>query len=399
MPTSDFGFNLPTHLGTLTYSLTASELLELGYGKGGVYSSTAGSGNFAYLSKSEENPFSLVYSGGFIHSNAPTYSNNSTFQDLSFSQVVRTRAWVFVASDALSYLPQSPTSGLSGIAGVGDVGVPPVQTGIEPGQTILTNYGRRIANGLHGSATWQVSPSTDLEGSASWEELRFLGSSNPGLDTSQLAFTFGPSYRINALNSVAVHATYSRQSYPGYANSLIETEGINFVDNRTWSRRISTTVSVGPERTHGEGFGDFKPETNLGVSASATFAGRNTGYYASYSRGVNGGSGVIPGAFTDTATIGLNRKLGRSWVMGLDGSYSRSVALFSVDDLRTRIQSIFGAVQLSRRLTESLSFYTGYTAIDQSISSSTGTANAYSGLNHTISFGITFSPPPLHRAQ
>jgi len=399
MPTANFGFNLPSHLGTLTYSLTASELLQLGSGNGRVSSSTAGSGNLAYLSKSENDPFSLVYSGGFVHTNAPGSSNNETFQDLSFSQVYRTRSWVYVISDALSYLPQSPTTGLSGIAGVGDVGVTPVQTGIGPGQTILTNYGRRVSNGLQGSATWQITGATGLEGSASWQTIRFVGASNPGLDTSDLDFTFGPTHRINALSSIAAHASYSRQTYPGFAGAVIETEGLNFDYNRTWSRKISTNISVGPEKTHGEGFGVFPPRTDLGVAASLTYAGRNTGTYLSYSRGVSGGSGVIPGAFTDTVSIGANRPMGRDWQAGINGSYSRSVALFEVNGLQTRIRSIFGAVQLSRRLTEDLSCYGGYTAIDQSITTPTLTENAFSGIRHIVSFGITFSPPPLHRAQ
>jgi hypothetical protein len=399
MPTANFGFNLPSHLGTLRYSLTASELLQLGYAKGGVSTSTAGSGNLAYLSKSENDPFSVVYSGGFIHTNVPGNSTNETFQDISFSQVYRTRSWVYVVSDGFSFLPQSPTTGLSGIAGVGDVGVPPVQTGIGPGQTILTDYGRRISNGLRGSATWQITAATALEGSAAWQVLRFVGASNPGLDTSDLDFTFGPTHRINALSSIAAHASYSRQSYPGFAGALIETEGVNFDYNRTWSRKISTSVSIGPERSHGEGFGVFPSRTDIGVGASLTYAGRNTGTYLSYSRGVSGGSGVIPGAFTDTVSIGANRPMGRSWQAGIDGSYSRSVALFEVNNRQTRIQSIFGAVQLSRRLTEDLSCYGGYTAIEQSIATPTLTENAFSGFRNIVSFGITFSPPPLHRAQ
>ncbi len=37
MPGNNFGFNLPTHVGSLSYSLTGSELIESGYGTGSVY--------------------------------------------------------------------------------------------------------------------------------------------------------------------------------------------------------------------------------------------------------------------------------------------------------------------------------------------------------------------------
>lgn len=399
MPTADFGFNLPTSLGTLSYSLTASEFVRTGYESRGVYASTSGGGNLAYLSKSERSPFSLVYSGGFIHSDIPGQGENETYQDLSFSQVMRTKAWVYVVSDAFSYLPESPTTGLSGIAGVGDVGIPPVQTGIGPDQDILSDYGRRISNGLNGSATWQVGSSTELEGSARWGIFRFPGAANSGLDTNQYAATFGPTYRINALNSIGADAYYSRENYPGYAGTVIESDGVTVTYNRNWSRLISTSVGLGPERTHGEGFGTFPSRLNLSANASATYAGRQFGASLTYSRGTNGGGGVLAGAFSDRVTLGATRPLGRDWSVGVDGSYSRSVALFTVADLQTRAQSIYGGVQMSRRLTETLSCYLSDTVIDQSLYAPLGAINAFSGVSNTVGFGITFSPRPLHRAR
>lgn len=407
LPTADFGFNLPSRLGTLTYSLSASELFQTGYGNGNVYLSTTGSGNLAYLSKSENNPFSLVYSGGFIHSNAPGYSDNSTFQDLSFSQVFRTRQWVFVISDALSYLPSAPTTGLSGVAGVGDVGVYPVQTGLGPAQSILTDYGRRISNGLNGSATYQITGKTDLEGSASWSTLRFLGATTPGLDSSQYAASVGVEHRINPLNSISANANYSRQVYLGYGNAVIESDGVSVTYNRTWSRAVTTSFSIGPERTHGHGFdqfssqglGNFPSRLDASGTASINYAGRNFGAYLSYNRGVNAGSGVVFGAIADTVTLGVTRPFGRSWNLGLNGGYTNSIALVQFGGQEPHLTSIFGGAQLSRRLTDTLSCYASYTGVDQSGSVLSGTVNAFNGLNNIAAIGITFSPPPLHRGR
>jgi hypothetical protein len=398
MPTPDFGFNLPTSLGTLTYSLTAAESMRSGYGNSNIYASTSGGGNLAYLSKNETNPFSIVYAGGFIHSDIPGEGENETYQDLAFSQVLRTKAWVYVLSDALSYLPQSPTTGLSGVAGVGDVGVTPVQ-GIGPGQDILTDYGRRIGNGLDGSATWQITGRTEMQGSGSWKILRFVGNTNPGLNTTQYAATLGPNYRINALNSVGASAFYSRQSYPEYAGAVIESEGVTFNYSRTWSRSISTTVGAGPETSHGEGFGNFPSRLNASANASITYAGRRIGATLSYSRGVNGGSGVIPGAFSDRVMFGAERPIGRDWSLGLDGSYARSIGLFANSGVQADAESVYGGVQLSHKLTESLSVFGSYTGIHQSITGFSGHTMPFSGLNNTASVGITFSPSPLHRAR
>ncbi len=122
-----------------------------------------------------------------------------------------------MVSDGLSFLPGAPTTGLSGVAGVGDVGVSPVQTGLGPAQDILTNYSNRISNGLNGSATWQIGPSLDLEGSASWQVLHFTGAANPGLDSKTYSGTFGPNYRIDVRDSFGADAYYNYFSYPAFS--------------------------------------------------------------------------------------------------------------------------------------------------------------------------------------
>ena len=116
-------------------------------------------------------PFSLVYSGGVYFRHRTGNSELQTLSEPCCFAGLSNRAWVFVVTDSFSYLPDSPTTGLSGVAGVGDVGVFPVQTGLGPTQSILTNYSSRIANGLQGSATWQATPSLDLEGSAGLEQV------------------------------------------------------------------------------------------------------------------------------------------------------------------------------------------------------------------------------------
>lgn len=395
MPSNNFGFNLPSKLGTLSYSLTGSEQIQSGYGGGGVYAGTTLSGNFAYLSKSEYNPFSLVYTGGLTFGDLPGNSSVQFYQNIAASQVFRTRSWVFVASDAFSYLPDSPTTGLSGVAGVGDVGVIPVQGGIGPNQTILTNNSGRISNGLEGSATWQTTASLDLEGSANWQILHFNGD-NPGYNTDSWGATFGPSYRIDARNSVGASVYYDQQTYPGYQNYLIETAGVSLNYSRAWTRRLNTTFAFGPARTHGRTITSIPSQVNFSGSASANYATRTTGLFASYDRSVNGGSGVVFGALSDTVTVGMNRPINRDWILGMDVGYSHNVGLTPIAGVVPSYDTVFGAAQVSRRLTETLSMYASYTAISQSAKNqSAAQAAVFNGLNHIFSIGITFAPAPI----
>lgn len=396
MPTNDFGFNLPSHLGTLSYALSASEAVGTSYGNTQVGESTALSGDLAYISSSENDPFSLVYSGGYLFSNISGSATSSTFQNVAASQVLRTKSWVYVVTDSLNYLPEAPTTGLSGIAGVGDVGVIPVQTGLGPTQSILTGFSNRLANGLQGSATWQVTPSVDLEGSGGWNKLNF---SSGGFNSNQYVGTFGPSYRIDARNQIGATATYSRENYPLFNDFEIESAGVNLNYTRAWTRRLNTTFSFGPERTHGHTTAAIPSQINLSGTASMTYATRTTGFSASYSRGINSGSGVIYGALSDVLIAGMDRPLNRDWVLGFNGGYSHNSALASSNTETPTFQNEFGAVQVSRRISESLSGYGSFTAINQSTSHAAGILNIYSGFNYTFAVGITFAPAPLIRGH
>lgn len=391
MPSSNFGFNLPIHLGTLSYSLTGSEMLEK-YNGSSLNAETAVSGNLAYLSKSEQDPFSMVYSGGYLFNASSDGSYSTTFQDLAVSQVMRTRAWTYVVADALSYLPGAPTTGLSGVAGVGDVGVPPVQTGIGPDQNILTNYSNRLSNGLSGSATWQVSPNLDVEGSASWQLIHFDGAS--GINSNSYSGSFGPNYRIDVRDTVGANVYYSYMTYPSYGNYKIESEGLNFTYTRAWSRRLSTTLTFGPENTHGQTLTNIPAAVNFAGSATASYATRTTGFTATYTRGVNAGSGVIFGALSDTISADINRPVNRNWQFGISGNYSRNVSLAEYMGVLPRYDAAFGAVQLSRRLSDTLSCYGSYTLIHQSSQNNVG-IDAFNGTGNIIGFGITYAPAPL----
>ncbi len=257
-----------------------------------------------------------------------------------------------MVSDALSYLPGSPTTGLSGVAGVGDVGVFPVQTGLGPNQTILSNNSTRFSNGLDGSATWQVTPSLDLEGSGNWQILSFTGD-NPGNNTNEIGATFGPNYRIDALNSVGAQAFYQRQTYPGYADYLIETEGANVTYSRTWTRRLSTNFAFGPaEDPRHYARSDSRRSGIFGGNASVTYATRTTGFFGNYSRGVNSGSGIIFGALSDTVGAGLTRPINRDWNLAFQVNYSHDVGLAPINNLIPTYNSVTGSAQVGRRLTE-----------------------------------------------
>ena len=397
--------------GILHYDLSASEIVQLGYyGAGQVTASSVLSGDVAYAAKSTTRPFSLTFAGGVI---LPNQSGQgvTTYEDLSVSQGYTTRHWVFNVSDTFSFLPESPTTGLSGIPGVGDIGVVPIPG---PGQGaaggVLTVSGDRIGNSLNGSLERQISPSTSISGAGSWTVLHFLGDSSEELNYAQTSGSVALNQRFNARNSASVTAVYSTFDYSGPqagpADPNIETREINVSYQRILSRTFSVTGSVGPEWVSSSNGALIPSALNVDGSASLIYTRKSTTASLGYTRGVNGGSGVLPGALSDSFLFAAGHPYGRNWVVSISGAYTRTAGLTSLPALNSLqgittstttpvhevYDTVYGGVEVRRRISTNFSGYFNYTALDQSTNYSLGAQNVLSGTSQTFGIGISFAP-------
>jgi hypothetical protein len=324
--------------GVFHYALTGSETIQFGYfGPSQTTYSTVLSGNAAYTAKSEVHPFSMLFAGGVVLANQSGQGTTS-FWNVAASQGYVTRHWIFNISDSFSFLPQSPTTGLSGIAGVGDLGAIPVQgPGEGPAGGVLSTAGNRIGNSLTGSVERQIDHATSISGNGFWSVLHFLGQSansdaNIGaLDNTQISGTVALNRRLDGRSSASVNAVYSTFSYSGgytfypgttipYVQPDIETRGINLSYQRTLSRSLSANVSAGPQWVSSSNSALVPSNLNVAVTAGLTYSRGLTNASVSYSRGVSAGSGVLPGALSDTFGAGLSHTYGRNWVASLTAS-------------------------------------------------------------------------------
>ncbi len=241
-----------------------------------------------------------------------------------------TRNWVFNISDSFSFLPQSPTTGLSGIPGVGDLGSFPLEGPVTgPAGGIFSFAGDRIGNSLAGSAERQISPQMSISGTGSWAILHFLGDdANAGLDYSFVSGSVALNRRLDGRSSASIAAVYSTITYSGNGSGAatpdIETKGINVSYQRLLSRRLSVNLTAGPQWISSANSTYIPSSLNAYGSASLTYSLGLTSAGVSYSHGVNGGSGVLPGAISDTISGSLGHSFGRKWVAALSGGYVRS---------------------------------------------------------------------------
>ncbi|MBB5339827.1 hypothetical protein [Tunturiibacter gelidoferens] len=409
---STLGPNLPDLDGVFHYALSASEVIQYGYYKSGETTyATDLSGNAAYTSRSTARPFSVLFAGGVILGNQ-TGNGTSTFWNISASQGYVTRHWIFNISDSFSFLPQSPTTGLSGIAGVGDLGALPIQgPSAGPIGDILTTNGDRIGNGLSGSVEREISRNTSISGSGNWGVLHYLDS-NAGLDSSQVSGVVALNRRIDARSSVSVSGVYSTYSYSGSGAGLttpdFQTRGINLSYQRVLSRTLSFSASVGPQWVSSSNSAAIPNSTDIAVSAGISYGNRNVHAGLNYTRGVNNGSGVLPGALSDSFVASASRTYGRDWVVSLSGAYTRSSGLnqfllgSSIIVSNDTYDTVYGGFQVTRRFSPHFSGYASYTAASQSNNNNLivpVTQNVLDGTYQTFGFGVTFTPRSTNLGQ
>lgn len=412
MTTNSSGPNLPTLDGVVHYALSASEVIQYGYyGSGDVTHSTALSGDVGYTTKSTVLPFSLLFAGGIVLQNQSGQST-TYFSNASASQGYITRHWNFNISDTVSYLPQSPTTGLSGIAGVGDLGSLPVEgpsTG--PAGGIFSTAGNRIANTVSGSVERQINHNTSASGTGSWSVLHFLDNNN-GLNSSDVIGSAAVNRRLDARSSVSLGASYTTISYSGstaaltgFAEPDIESRGINVSYSRVLSRSLSMSVSAGPQWISSSNSTLIPASMNASASASLSYTHRLTGVSVGYSHGVNAGSGVLPGAISDSAFGSVTHTYGHKWVAALNAGYSHSSGLtqFIVGNALVPVNAVydstFGGVQVTRGFTSHFSGYASYTVQNQSSKNALFLQNALNGTSSTFGVGVTYTPRSTRLGQ
>ena len=396
------GPGFPAIDGTFHYSLSGSELMETGYNGAAPGFSTVFSGAAAYSSTSEVRPFNMVYSGGLLLGNQ--YGNSvTTFQNFSVSQALIRGPWTFGIGDSVSYLPQSPTTGISGIPGVGDLGLtlPGPSTG--PAGGVLTNDATNVSNSLSGNLARRITPLTSVSGMASWSILRFP--SGNGLDNTQVSADVALNHQLDARDTVSGNVAYSTFSYGSGIGLTIETRGINGVYSRVLSRSLSMSASVGPMWISSSDSALVPSNLTVATDINLTYVRKIATASLSYSRGVNGGAGVQPGALSDSVAASIGRGWGRDWMASITADYIHSAGLLQNPALVNVPASEFpflygsgtsntayGGAQVTRRLSDSLSVYGSYNLQHQSVSGLLAAQNAYSGLTQTIGIGISFSP-------
>jgi hypothetical protein len=393
--------------GTIHYSASASEFVQVGYyGAGNVTAGTNLSGNAGYFSKSQNLPFSLLFSGGVMFGNQPGQTVQ-TYQNVAMSQGLVKGRWILGVTDSFSFLPQSPTTGLSGIPGVGDIGATPVDgPSLGPAGGVLTYQGNRISNSLGGNIERRLTGATSISGGANWMVLHFLDNNN-GLDSTQTSGQVALNHRLDARNSISGSAVYSvfdtsaNTFFNQYGNIHFQTKGLNLQYVRLWTRALTMDASAGPQWINSSNGAVIPSKVNVAANIGFTYTRKLTSMGVHYNRGVNSGSGVQAGALADSIQGFVGRPMGRNWLASATANFTRTSGLLTMTPStggtavignNGATKTFYTGAQLTRGLGRYWSCFVTYGAQKQSINSALIGQNAFNGFSQTFGVGITYAP-------
>jgi hypothetical protein len=345
------------------------------------------SADVTYANASISRPFALTYSGGDSWTISGTGTGSGIFQHLLVSQGFLGRSWAFTLSDNVGYTPQSPTTGFSGVSGVGTLPGEPGQ----PTQPIMQNMSS-INNVAGAMFKHSLNHATSLNISSSYGILRFPDGN--GLETNSFQLSPQLIWRLNARNSITGQYAFSRFSYPAYTFTT-GTQSAQFGFQRTWSKRLQSSVSAGPEWIQGSVDAGIPSSTGLTVNASSSYHTKTLTATLSYIQAASGGAGVATqiGVHNKDVNATLSWQHGKNLAVSFSGAYMRTQGLQQQQTGVTNGQ-VYGMVA-TRRWGRYVTLTANYTATQQSTSSALP-ATAISGLTQVIGFGIGYSPLELH---
>jgi hypothetical protein len=295
--------------------------------------------------------------GGTISNNGS--ASNGVVQGLNFADRMVFRRETISVFEQLSYLPETSFgfgglggSGFGGVSlpGAGGLGLAP---GLTPDQTILTTQGGQILSNsviVEGDSNLSARSSLTLLGG--YSALHYFGTNQ--LDYGNVNGRIGYNRQVTRADTIGISYTYSGIRYKNIAQS-IDNHVAQLSYGRRLTGRMAFQISGGPEFSifstpivANTGAAPSTSEMYWTLSTSLQYRLERTGLGATYFHGVSGGSGVLPGAVSDTVSATASRQLTRIVGSSFNFGYSRNAAVNVAAVGSQAYNYWFGGASLSR---------------------------------------------------
>jgi len=276
----------------------------------------------------------VSYIGGGTVSNDGSVGNSVT-QELKLAQKFSFRRAAISFFDQVTYLPEQ-SFGYGGLAGLslpggGSTGL---QTGLGPGQSILTTRGQRITNAFLTQVDVQLNGRSSLTFVGGYTLLHYFD--NNFLDFNDSIAQVGYNYQWTREDTISVLYRFNAYRYTGF-NQSINDHVVLLNYGRRVTGRLALQIGVGPEVTmfatpiNGSSSGTpttkGETEVNWSLNSAVTYGFERTTLGLSYARGVGGGSGILAGSESNTVTGFANHQFTRTLNGGINVGYARNSGL------------------------------------------------------------------------
>jgi hypothetical protein len=372
------------------------------------------SGGIELHRNSGDSEMTLNYIGGGRISNDGT-SDNGILQGLDFGSKFSWRRTDLSFFDKLSYLPESEF-GYGGTVGFPSLGggLPGLQPGFTPSQSILTTSGQRLSNTFLTQVDEHLTPRSSLTFLGGYSLLRFLD--NNLFDSSDTVFQAGYNYRVTREDTLALLYHLDLLNF-GNSNQSIKNHSLQVSYGRRVTSRLAIQVAAGPQVSFFQGLtspgpgspGGAHPTGCTGLSStsqicwtlytSLQYQIRRTGLGLLYNHVLTGGSGVLTGAISDQVTGTVSRQLARTlngvWTVG----YARNQGLASGAS-NTSNQAFdywFTGVNFTHPWGRRMNLFLGYQLQYQNSNASfcVGATCGSSFIRHQVSLGFSWRERPI----
>ena len=385
----------------------------VGQGQTGWTTFTSVFGGVDLHQNSGNSKLMLSYVGGGSFSNDGSVSNGIT-QGLNFSEQLSYRRYVLSFFDQFLYgpetafgaagIPNGPTLPGGGTLGFGN--------GYTPGQSILTARGQRVTNFSAGEVDVLLTPRTSLTFVGGYSLLDSMDDAQ--LNYGNVIFTAGYNYKLSRKNTIGLSYQYGSFNYTNVDQS-IKTNVIFVSYARRITGKLAFQASGGPNIALIRMPLTTAPGTSIGTG-STTPTGYMTQLYgsinaalqyqinrlalsATYNHGITGGSGVLPGAVTDSFTGTARKQVSRALNIAWNIGYSRNQGI-EVAGTSTANQTFdywFTGVNVSHSIGRTMNVFLNYQLQYQNNGASvcTGPGCATSLTVNQITFGFGWHKQPI----
>jgi hypothetical protein len=332
-------FGSPDRPSFLVPRLHFSELVDTNPGITGTDSNptalTTITGGLELQRRSRTSELSLHYQGGgafyakrdeFSAFNQP----NSTFQGVGISQHLTFGRWSLLASDEVSYV-SAGSSSLGAASGLSLGSVPMtslagLNSAFIPAQNRVEQAGSSVSNSVVMEADYLFGPRSAITVTGSYGILHFPDGGL--LNSDQKGAAVGYNRTLTAHDTIGVSYGFTAYGYDNFDASVWD-HTLYLMYGRRVTGRLSLRLAGGASVVQFRGADPEDSRASWSAEGGLHYALRATDLNVSYSRAINGGSGVDLAANSDVVQGGVTRTIFRRWMASSGVGYSRNMGLRS----------------------------------------------------------------------